>query len=205
MYTLRKINPHYVEHADCRSDALVLQHPEFTGGKVRAQYGPGKLWDETRPRCHPRRSPVADRVHRAGSRELVRRVAQRTEDWRLDASRKTMRLDVRTPEVGRRAKTFGEFIETLGAMDQLPDLASSTTGIRAGSSNNRKHIGPCRHYDSLHEELNAVRDRLKCQPEATKKLLIGTGSWKFWAEQLEQADQQRRKTQQLTKSKSSVM
>merc|ERR1719446_1604914 len=81
---------------------------------------------------------------------------------------------------------FEKFIEALSAPEMLPRFQASDR-TKSGQHCNLKDFGAAKHYDSMHEEFANLADRLKRDPKGTRRFLEGTGSWKHWGKQLEDA------------------
>merc|ERR1712187_968228 len=82
-------------------------------------------------------------------------------------------------------ETFAGFLAALESQEQAAKLRPKGTPVKEGSMNHMKALGVCRHYDSMSEELVNLAERLKHEPEMTRKLLVDSGSWRYWVKQLE--------------------
>merc|ERR1712194_282508 len=67
----------------------------------------------------------------------------------------------------------------------LPLMEPPGEPVRIGSNNHLKKVGACHHYDSVRDRLGDVANTLRSNPEAEKKLLLATGSWKYWDDLIE--------------------
>lgn len=201
MYGLRKMNNLYKEHAGSRGDFIIVGHPEWQIGKVKADIGL-KQWDETLPKSHPAKSAAADRLRRNGTAALLKRL---TQDFpssprertlaKKKASSSTSSMERLTGTVAPLSdrEAFDEFLQMVSSPSSRLALQPHGTPIVAGSGNDLKHSGICRHYDSLTEQLEEISQRLRRDPERVKAELLHSGSWRYWARQLELADAQKGK------------
>lgn len=202
MYGLRTINNLYVEHAGDRGDFVIVGHPEFKRGKIGSQNGIGGGWDLRMPRCHAKKNEAANRMLRSGSEgrsPSATMIARLTASGQLSPRHRAFAKPLQVPPKqdllsagGKDA--FDEFLTSLrGRGKQLPSFMPAGTPLTTGSVNNLKERGDCRHYDSMTEELDDIRARLKKDPERTRKLLADSGSWRYWARELEVAEVRERK------------
>lgn len=214
MYGLRRMNNLYKEHAGERGDFIIVGHPEWQNGKARQKLP--KSWDPSMPKCHPRSSPAAERLRKTGESALIKRLTQdfpsSPRQRALEKlSTKQLSRSFSSPDMSS-PQAFESFVERLTAAASgghaLPKITNVGTPIVTGGegTNNLGERGACRHYDSLSEELTGLADRLRRDPERTRKLLEDTGSWKFWNKQLTLAEQHEQKERrQYTMAKARTM
>lgn len=192
MYGLRAINNHYSEFAGQRGDYLIIKNSDFEQGKIGSKPRPdASRWDNTPLPCHPRRSPVADLVRKAGSAALIRRL---TQDFPPPPRERAL---ARSASMASRPKYVGEdhssyhhdlekFMTALSSPELLPKFQASDRQ-KNGVHCNLKDVGANKHYESMHEEFANLAERLKRDPQGTRQFLENTGSWKHWGLQLEHA------------------
>lgn len=188
MYSLRKINNLYSEHAGSRSDFIIVGHPEFNYGKVKLERGFSKDWDTRRVvglRNNiikvPSEGALAARLTAPGPQGSLRERAERR------AAGTSPRL---SPASG--AGSSAGFESFLAAITQREAgaAAGSSPGLaqRTAASIARKecHSSASRLFSNIHEELGVVREQLRSRPEETRRRLKEGGAWRYYAGHLEQ-------------------
>lgn len=204
MYGLRRMNNLYKEHAGARGDFIIVGHPEWQNGKVQKI---PQSWDPSMPKCHPRNSPAAERLRKSGESSLIKRL---TTDFPTSPRQRALEK-AKTRQMSRSFSTpnmsgpeaFESFIERLTAAGSggpaLPKITNFGTPLVTGGegTNDLGQRGACKYYDSLSEEMLGIADRLRRDPERTRKLLEDSGSWKFWNKQLTLAEQHEQKERHI--------
>eukprot|EP00929_Paragymnodinium_shiwhaense_P119065 TRINITY_DN90954_c0_g1_i1.p1 TRINITY_DN90954_c0_g1~~TRINITY_DN90954_c0_g1_i1.p1 ORF type:complete len:215 (-),score=45.95 TRINITY_DN90954_c0_g1_i1:108-752(-) len=187
MYGLRKINNMY--EGGTRSDFVVVGHPEYQMGAVRAARGYDAKWDTTPIPMLPAKSVAKDRLRQSGSAQLLQRLRAPLEDppTRERAQGRSAKeyANSRKALAGDLRADFDRFIAAMKS-EALPTYQGGDR-ITSGAGNHLADAGACRHYKIVNDELADLAARLKRQPEVTEYELLATDSWRYYALRLEQA------------------
>lgn len=206
MYGLRSINNMYAEFAGSRSDFLIVGHPEFNGGKHGSSTGFGKGWVDDPIPCHPKTSVAVANVLKKGSssakiykrlgivpdkpgpnpreRVLARSqsaaaaVAQASDGQAAAAGQASL-------EDGDVRKSFPAFLAALKSPETLPSFRPDLMRVTQGAGNHSTEGSGCRRQAAFQEEIQDLVNKLRREPAATERDLLRTGSWKYYAFNLE--------------------
>mmetsp|Transcript_6297 Transcript_6297/g.13581 ORF Transcript_6297/g.13581 Transcript_6297/m.13581 type:complete len:233 (-) Transcript_6297:205-903(-) len=214
MYALRGINNRY--EGGTRSDFVVVGHPEYQLGKVRAcSYGFPAGWDVSNVPMLPKRSAVADSFRRRGgsTRSLVKKLTSTTPRGSprsralaaaasqavgrtgtdQQAASGVVESGLRSTSRNRPAKTakeeFEEFLKVLSSPESLP-LCLPSARLTGGSCNHLSSAGAVRHYERMNEEILTWAKRYQRDPVATRQELNLSQAWRYYADHLRRAAQQ---------------
>mmetsp|Transcript_70623 Transcript_70623/g.199345 ORF Transcript_70623/g.199345 Transcript_70623/m.199345 type:complete len:221 (-) Transcript_70623:73-735(-) len=203
MYSLRGINNMY--EGGSRSDFVILGHPEYQLGRIRAgTHGYGEGWDTTPIPTYPKRSSVCDKLRRSGSESLLCRLRnpEPRPKPRARALAAAAAVAVSSPTSGSASVAaprsahlqFEDFIEALSSPSG-PPRCEGTARITSGAGNHLGSAGTCRHYARINEELAELVARLKLDSEGTRRDLQASQSWMYYAGQLHHARKQANRRQ----------
>eukprot|EP00442_Polarella_glacialis_P030376 CAMPEP_0115094790 /NCGR_PEP_ID=MMETSP0227-20121206/28603_1 /TAXON_ID=89957 /ORGANISM="Polarella glacialis, Strain CCMP 1383" /LENGTH=220 /DNA_ID=CAMNT_0002487931 /DNA_START=79 /DNA_END=738 /DNA_ORIENTATION=- len=211
MYSLRKMNNLY--EGGGRSDFIILGHPEFRLGIVGSDKGYPPGWDTTATPMHPKIGVAISRLKRAGSAQLLQRISvplgttPKVQDRVLakkslqeargcGQSQSTPDLegdfDAFLAALRDAVGTFAGASRRHRSLEDAPPKFGFEGRITSGGANHRKEAGIFQHRLNLSDGLVELADRLKSAPEATERDLLVTGSWRFWARELESVHRQQR-------------
>ncbi|CAJ1422679.1 unnamed protein product [Effrenium voratum] len=192
-----------------RSDYIVVAHPEFALGKVGSSRGYSKKWDTSKIPTSPPGGPLALRLRRAGSGTLQRvTVPLQT----LPNPRERAMAKKAVAPAPRCASPMDQDFqafrhalqEVLGSSEPShcrrtkdEDVQGRQMGfdhrLTSGYFNNITEAPlACRRRDTT-ESLLELSRRLATEPQATERDLLRSGSWRYWAKELEKVLQQERR------------
>lgn len=193
MYGLRSINNMFSEFAGHRSDFVIIGHPEFQHGKIRScTRGLGAGWDTRPTASHPRKSLARSRTTSALLGDLTAAEPKQPLKTRaLDrAAVMKAKAEVSAPisQPGYLGLSFDAFWDELVAstpqesavVHQMPKSAASHA-----KSNSWQPA--CRHFTAVENDIDAIKKRVQDNPGRTRQYLLDTGSWKYFANHMEQA------------------
>mmetsp|Transcript_45887 Transcript_45887/g.127325 ORF Transcript_45887/g.127325 Transcript_45887/m.127325 type:complete len:217 (+) Transcript_45887:145-795(+) len=183
MYALRSINNLYSEHAGKRSDFVILGHPEFKNGKARSDHL-SEPWD-TRRALQPRRNLARSRSLGAlvGQLSYVEPRAPYKVRSRERESARVARADA--PALREDMDAF--LSELAARAEESPSIEVPVVRTATSHAKTMGWTPVCRHATELNGSLGDLRERLLTDPIGTRKKLQASGSWKYYAEQLERA------------------
>jgi len=197
MYNLRGINNMYSEHAGQRSDFIIVGHPEFQQGKVVSSRTTFPQWDNSRQPSKPGKHLARSRSTGALVQQLYSPgpIGQLKERALSKSSKSTMNMLPSSPR-GTLGNSFSEFEKALMEVGESEEpfqkhgdpsrKLEQPRRTAAGVAHVKGHSATCRNFASLHSDMMAIRERLKQDPKGTKKQLISTGAWKYYAAHIEQ-------------------
>mmetsp|Transcript_5949 Transcript_5949/g.10806 ORF Transcript_5949/g.10806 Transcript_5949/m.10806 type:complete len:232 (-) Transcript_5949:27-722(-) len=205
MYGLRGISNFY--EGGTRSDFIVVAHPEYALGKVGSSNGFGPGWDLSRVPHELSGGPAALRLRRAGSDQLLQRITvplQTLPPPKARALAKKAQKDAcsQSAKSGPPApsSSFEVFLQALGSLiddsesshfrrTRMEDVQGRDLGsdgrLTSGYFNNIIEAGVASHRKDMHGSLLELARRHRRDPEAVEHELLKTGSWRFWAKELE--------------------
>jgi len=186
----------YSEFAGTRSDFIIMGHPEYALGKVRCN----KLGDEwdTRRRVKPARSvggPSAD-ICTPGLylKSLKERANERSRTSPKDTPAHLASLEGFLEALDGDSGHPLQLAQSLSA-PALPITApnlwtkQSHPRIVQSASDVTGNTVVQRHYKGLRSNLSDLKQRLKEDPEKTRKELSSSGAWRYYAPLLEKQSQ----------------
>lgn len=187
----------YSEHAGQRSDFIIVGHPEFQQGKVISNRSKFPLWDSSPIPSKPGKHLARSRSTGALVQQLYSPgpVGQLKERALSKSAKSTMKVLPSSPRgtLGNSFSAFekalmeqGESEETFQKHGDPGKKLEQPRRSAAGVAQNKGHSATCRNFASLHSDMMAIRDRLKADPKGTRKQLLSTGAWKYYATHLEQ-------------------
>lgn len=187
MWGLRRINNGYT--GGTRSDFVIIGHPEFNLGQAGSESGLGPGWDCRPNPHHPRSSEAGERLRRAGSGSLLARLTAAPAPATCEG------LKGRALAHGRRAAScapvvplgFDGLLAMLRAGESALPTCAPPDRVTAGAANHLSTSSICGHYAALTEELASLAGRLRRDPDGTEHALLATGSWKHYAQALDDA------------------
>lgn len=186
MYGLRLINNFYADFAGTRSDFVVVGHPEYNLGKVRSDYGYKEGWDTTGIPSIPGRSLPGDRIHKMGTGKYLKALAK--PEVKPKYKERVLAKSRSEPQVRRGDEPQGDinsFFEELLMVDKLPPCLPNR--LTAGWANDMRSQAVMKHYSSVQEELESLRDRVQRSPEVVKAELETDDAWRYYALHFKQA------------------
>mmetsp|Transcript_105314 Transcript_105314/g.335247 ORF Transcript_105314/g.335247 Transcript_105314/m.335247 type:complete len:238 (-) Transcript_105314:340-1053(-) len=198
MYGLRSINNMYAEHAGSRSDFIIVGHPEYKHGRNRSETaGLGSGWD-TKRAMHPQKCLAASR-----SLGTLTSALTSPEPW-VPLKEKTLHRQALSREFratspsgslggsmrkssssGSLHRDFDTFIEHLNT-PQADHVSGRTARTPLSFAKNKRSVTVCRHFAARQEEIDDIRRQMQKAPDATERRLRETGTWKYYALQMEQ-------------------
>ncbi|OLQ14217.1 hypothetical protein AK812_SmicGene1702 [Symbiodinium microadriaticum] len=206
MYGLRGITNLY--EGGTRSDYIVVAHPEFALGKVGSGRGFGAKWDLSKVPHELAGGPAAARLRRAGSAQLLQRITVPLQTLPSPQERAVAKKAQRGARgaPGERSqapglgKNFNVFLAALSSLvddgesshfrrTRMEDVQGRELGcdgrLTSGYFNNILEAGVASHRKEMQGSLLELARRYKRDPEAVEHELLKSGSWRFWASELE--------------------
>mmetsp|Transcript_132918 Transcript_132918/g.384292 ORF Transcript_132918/g.384292 Transcript_132918/m.384292 type:complete len:216 (-) Transcript_132918:27-674(-) len=192
MHGLRGINNLF--EGGTRSDYIIVGHPEHSLGRERTTAACYKGWDTTPIPTLPKRSIAADRLRSSGSTQVLvqklsstgQRPPPRERALAATAASRALPRAASSPDIRGGVDAF------LQALSRPGGPPRSTTGVHvtSGVGNHLGSSGTCRHHARISQELTDLAERFRFDPDGTRRDLVASDAWRYYADYLANATRQ---------------